>query len=82
MIIRIEKLPEGSHVKQWVKLTGGTQFKNVGFNAEIGYSSVLDTPPADQSGEILPQGATTELGRGDVYAIKDAYFSYEFMPVG
>ena len=68
--------------KEWFKLTGGTEFKNVGMQSEVGYSSVVDTPPIVLSGEQVVQNETIDNTRGDIYVLQDAYFSYEFVAIG
>lgn len=80
--IKIDRLPNDVHTKQWVKLEGGTQFKNVGMIAEVGYSTVLNTPPATLRGEQLLTGEATAIDRGESYILQDAYYSYEFVIVG
>ena len=79
--IKIPKL-EGN-VKTWFKLTGGTQYCNVGMQAEVGYAEVLAAlPPTVFKGEQVLQNEIIDDTRGDIYVLQDAYFSYEFMIVG
>lgn len=79
--IKIPKL-EGN-TKTWFKLVGGTQYRNVGMQAEVGYAEVLaDLPPTVFKGEQVPQNEIVDNTRGDIYVLQDAYFSYEFIVIG
>ncbi|MFT7880456.1 MAG: hypothetical protein ABXS91_08690 [Sulfurimonas sp.] len=81
-IIEVPKLDADEHTKQWFKLEGGPQFKNIGFIAEVGYSETVGVEPSGLSGETLMPGSVTEDDRGDAYVLQDSYFSYKFSVVG
>ncbi len=66
----------------WFPLPAGATYKNVGMNAEIGYSAPLAGAPTVLKGEIVLQNETIDQSRGEAYVLQDAYFSYEFMVVG
>lgn len=69
-------------VKEWFKLTGGTQYKNVGMQSEVGYATVVGAvPPSVFKGEQVLQGEIVTNTRGDIYVLQDSYFSYEFAVV-
>ena len=71
------------HKKEWFKLSGGTQYRNIGMQAEVGYAEVLAyLPPATFKGEQVPQNEIVDDTRGDIYILQDSYFSYEFMAIG
>ena len=78
--IKIPKLT--GHIKQWFKLTGGATYKNVGMQAEVGYTTVDTVAPTVLKGEQVLQGEIVDTTRGDVYVLQDAYFSYEFLAIG
>jgi len=69
--------------KEWMKISTEdfTQFKNVGFQAEAGYTTT-EEPPSVLSGEQVLQNEIIDTGRGDIYILRDSRFNYEFLPIG
>lgn len=66
---------------QWFPLPTGVSYKNVGMNAEVGYTST-GLAPTVLKGEPVEQGKIIDASRGDAYILQDAYFSFEFMDIG
>ena len=78
------KIPKVDGItKEWMKINTEefTQFKNVGFQAEAGYTTTGE-PPSVLSGEQVLQNEIIDTGRGDIYILRDSRFNYEFLPIG
>ncbi len=73
------KIPRtAGNKKEWFLLAGSEAYKNVGMNAEVGYTST-GSEPTVLKGEAVLQGEIIDTSRGDIYILQDACFSYEFM---
>ena len=76
--IAIPKL-EGNTLT-WFPLPTGVTYKNVGMNAELGFTKT-GVAPTVFKGELFLQGETVDALRGDAYVLQDSRFSYEFIPI-
>ena len=65
--------------KEWTPLVGDA-FRNVGANAEVGFTTD-GNPPETLSGQRLLQNEIVTNKKGDIYVLKDSYFHYEFLPI-
>ena len=74
--IKVPQLKETATVRVWYQMPLGTIFKNIGFNAEVGYGA---TEPLTLQGEPLLQGE--EARRSDMWVLQDTYSSYSFVEV-
>ena len=77
--IRIPRVT--TNTKTWFPLVGGELYKNVGMQAEVGYSD-SEVAPIVFKGEQVLQNDTIEANGRNVFILQDAYFSYEFMAIG